>query len=151
MSRRHPFFAALLTVASLAWAPASVTGQVADIQLRDRGGTGIPSSQFATFVEAGDFIFYPYYEYYRDKDAEYKPDELGYSGDTDHFGRYEGHEGLLFLGYGISSRMHVELEAAVITAKQERASDDTSDFPAEVDLSFSTSSLSLAGFAATVR
>jgi len=119
-----------LVVALLASATSS-SAQVADVQARDRGGTGIPSSQFGTFIEAGDFVFYPYYEFYRDKDAEYKPSEMGYTGDVDYFGRYRAHEGLIFLGYGVSSRLHLELEAAVITAKQERASNDTSDFPTE--------------------
>lgn len=116
--------------ARLALAPP-LAGQVADIQARDRGGSGIPSSQFATFIEAGDLVVYPYYEFYRDKDAEYKPSEMGYVGDVDYFGRYRAHEGLIFLGYGVSSRLHLELEAAVITAEQERAADDTSSFPAE--------------------
>lgn len=130
MSRRGLQTGALVVVAQLI-AVSALCAQVADIQMRDRGGSGIPSSQFATFIEAGDFVFYPYYEFYRDKDAEYKPSEMGYVGDVDYFGRYRAHEGLIFLGYGVSSRLHVELEAAVITAKQERASDDTSNFPAE--------------------
>jgi hypothetical protein len=121
---------ALALIALLASFSAPAEGQVADFRARDRGGNGIPSSQFATFIEEGEIIFYPYYEYYRDDDAEYKPSELGYTDNVDYFGRYRAHEGLLFLGYGISGRLHVELEAAVITAKQERADDDTSDFPA---------------------
>ncbi len=90
----------------------------------------MPASQFATFIEPGDFVVYPFYEYYRDKDAEYKPSELGYVGETDYFGRSRAHEGLLFLGYGVSSRFVLEFEVAVITARQEKAGNDTSNFPA---------------------
>jgi hypothetical protein len=85
---------------------------------------------FATFIEAGDFVVYPYYEYYWDNTAEYKPSELGYSANVDYFGRYRAHEYLLFLGYGITDRLHVELEAAGISARQEKGREDTSDFPA---------------------
>ena len=129
--RFHATRAGALVLVTLALSARAMSGQVADVQERDRGGHGIPSSQFGTFIEEGDFLVYPYYEHYRDKDAEYKPSEMGYVGDVDYFGRYRAHEGLIFLGYGVSSRLHLELEAAVITAKQERASDDTSNFPAE--------------------
>lgn len=128
--RRRVLGSGVLMVVLQLGSASAVVGQVAEIQERDRGGGGIPSSQFGTFIEAGDFVFYPYYEFYRDKDAEYKPSEMGYDGDVDYFGRYRAHEGLIFLGYGVSSRLHLELEAAVITAKLERAANDTSDFPA---------------------
>ena len=109
--------------------PVPAAAQFEVYRDRDRGGRGIPASQFATFVEAGDLIVYPYYEYYRDKDAEYQPNELGYTGEEDYFGAYRAHEGLIFVGYGISDRVHVELEIAVITARQEKAPDDPGDFP----------------------
>jgi len=40
-------------------------------------GTGIASSMFGTYIREGEFLFYSYYEYYHDQDAEYKPAELG--------------------------------------------------------------------------
>lgn len=120
----------LLLVSLLTAKPMALSAQVADVQERDRGGSGVPSSQFATFVEAGELAVYAYYEYYRDKDAEYKPSELGYTGDVDYFGRFTGHEGLLFLGYGFTSRLLLEPEAALISSgHQEKAGNDTSDFP----------------------
>lgn len=120
----------LLVAALLASSPVESAGQVDGFRVRDRGGPGVPASQFATYIGAGDLVVYPYYEYYRDKDAEYKPSELGYVGDVDYFGRYEAHETLLFLAYGLSSRVQVEVEAAYITARQEKASNDASNFPA---------------------
>jgi hypothetical protein len=79
--------------------------------------------------EKDDFIVYPFYEYYYDQDAEYKPEELGYDLDQDFRGRYRAHEGLIFLGYGISDNLAAEFEAAVIKAKQYKADDDPSDMP----------------------
>lgn len=133
MARRRPFRAwigPLLAVGLAVVWPVGASAQFEAFRTRDRGGAGIPASQFATFIEAGDFLVYPFYEYYRDRNAEYKPSELGYVGDVDYFGRSRAHEGILFLGYGLSSRFAVELEAAVITARQDKATNDTSNFPA---------------------
>jgi hypothetical protein len=114
----------------VALAPASLDAQVAGYQTRDRGGNGIPASMFATFIEPGDFVVYPFFEYYRDDTAEYQPSELGYVGDEDYFGRYRASEYLIFLAYGISERLHVELEAAGISARQEKSAADPGNFPA---------------------
>jgi hypothetical protein len=99
--------------------------------LRDRG-TGVSMSQFGIYARRGEFIVYPYYEYYRDRDFEYKPAELGYGLDRDFRGSYRAHEGLIFVGYGLSDRVAVEVEAAVITATLLPAPDDTSGIPARL-------------------
>ena len=96
--------------------------------LKDRG-TGVASSMFGTYINKGEFIFYPYYEYYYDQDAEYKPAELGYGLNRDFRGRYRAHEGLIFLGYGITDWLAIELEAAVIAATQYKSKDDPSGMP----------------------
>jgi hypothetical protein len=107
---------------------ATLAGDDLPYFLRDRG-RGVPLSMFGTYMEKGDFIVYPFYEYYYDQDAEYKPEELGYDLDQDFRGRYRAHEGLIFLGYGISDNLAAEFEAAVIKAKQYKADDDPSDMP----------------------
>jgi len=84
---------------------------------------------FGTYINKGEFIFYPYYEYYHDQDAEYAPEEFGYSLDKDFRGRYRAHEGLIFLGYGISDKLAFEFEAAVITAQLLKSKDDPSNMP----------------------
>ena len=99
--------------------------------LRDRGA-GTPLSMFGTYIEKGEFIIYPFYEYYYDQDAEYSPAELGYELDEDFRGRYRAHEGLMFLGYGITDDLALELEAAVISARQYKADDDPSGMPSKV-------------------
>lgn len=99
--------------------------------LRDRG-TGIPTSQFGTYIRKGELLVYPFFEYYRDKDAEYKPSDFGFGLDQDFRGRYRASEGLLFLGYGFTDWLAVELEAAVIDATLETSSDDPSGVPAKI-------------------
>lgn len=100
--------------------------------VRDRG-TGTPLSMFGTYIEKGQIIVYPFYEYYYDQDAEYSPAELGYDLDEDFRGRYRAHEGLVFLGYGITDNFAIELEGAVISAKQYRSDDDPSEMPSKVE------------------
>lgn len=110
----------------LATLPA--TAQQTLDRTRDRG-TGVSSSMFGIYIEPRQFVFYPYLEYYLDNNAEYKPAELGHGLDEDFRGKYRASEGLLFLGYGISDRFIVELEAAVISATQEKSPDDPSTMP----------------------
>jgi hypothetical protein len=97
--------------------------------LEDRG-TGMATSQFGTYVREGELLFYPFFEYYRDKDMEYKPSEFGFGLDQDFRGKYRASEGLVFLAYGISDRVAVELEGSVIDATLEKSPDDRSGMPA---------------------
>lgn len=99
--------------------------------LRDRG-TGLPTSQFGTYVRKGELLVYPFFEYYRDNDAEYKPSELGFGLDQDFRGKYRASEGLLFVGYGLTDWLAVELEGAVIDATLETSPDDPSGVPARI-------------------
>jgi hypothetical protein len=87
---------------------------------------------FGIYIRPGRLLIYPYAEYYRDADYEYSPDDLGRPLDRDFRGDYRALEGLLFLGYGLSERVALELEAAVITADLEPAAEDPSGLPAEV-------------------
>jgi hypothetical protein len=88
---------------------------------------------FGTYVARGELLVYPFFEYYLDRDAEYSPDELGYGLDRDFRGKYRASEGLIFLGYGISERLAVELEAAVISARLETSPDDPSGVPRRIE------------------
>ncbi len=118
-----------LAVAS-ATAPEIEAQQAIDRSL-DRG-SGVPSSMFGIYIEPGELRVYPYFEYYLDNNAEYSPLELGFGLDQDFRGRYRASEGLIFIGYGISSRFALEFEAAVITATQHKASDDPTNMPARL-------------------
>jgi hypothetical protein len=99
--------------------------------LSDRG-TGVPASQFGIYVQKGQFIVYPYFEYYHDSDAEYAPNELGLTQDIDYRGKYRASEFLLFLGYGITERLEIELEGAYIDAELETSPDDESGLPPRI-------------------
>jgi hypothetical protein len=95
---------------------------------RDRG-PGLPTSMFGTYIEPRQLLIYPFFEYYRDGNAEYSPDEFGFGLDQDFRGKYRASEGLIFLGYGISDRLAVEFEAAVIDARLEKSRDDPTSMP----------------------
>jgi len=129
-------FALLLAfglIVGMASVPSAAHAQESDLPpyLRDRG-TGLPTSQFGTYIRKGELLVYPFFEYYRDNDAEYKPSELGYHVDQDFRGKYRASEGLLFLGYGLTDWLAVELEAAVIDATLETSPDDHSGIPARI-------------------
>lgn len=100
--------------------------------LKDRG-TGIQTSMFGTYIKKGEYMVYPFYEYYYDQDLEYKPAELGYGLDQDFGGRFRAHEGLIFLSYGVTERIAIELEAAIITATLYKAKSDTSNMPKKLE------------------
>jgi hypothetical protein len=115
--------APLTAVPAPARQASTLQGTPARPYLEDRG-TGVPTSMFGTYVRHGELILYPFYEYYKDDDFEYKPSELGYPdppGEPDYRGRYRAHEGLFFLAYGISENVAIEMEAAVIDASFEKS------------------------------
>jgi hypothetical protein len=100
--------------------------------LRDRG-TGLPASQFGTYIQKRQLFIYAYWEYYLDHNAEYAPNELGYAPDVDYRGEYNASEYLLWLAYGFSDRFALEVEAAVIDAELDTSPDDTSGIPKEIN------------------
>lgn len=126
-------YAPLLLCAGIALFPGRALPQSdsSPAYLRDRG-TGIPTSMFGTYVRRGELLFYPFFEYYRDHNLEYKPSELGYGLDQDFQGRFRASEGLLFFAYGFSDRVSAEVEAAVISATLYTAPNDPSGAPARI-------------------
>jgi len=101
------------------------------IYLRDRG-TGIATSMFGTYVRRRELIVYPYYEFYYDHNTEYTPADFGYSGDTEYEGKFVGHEGLLYIGYGFADWIMLELEAAYMYATFWKSDDDNSAMPSSL-------------------
>jgi hypothetical protein len=99
--------------------------------LRDRG-TGVATSMFGTYVRRGEWLFYPFFEYYRDSDLEYAPEEFGVPGDQDYRGRYRASEGLFFVSYGITEDLAFEFEIAAISATFDKSSSDTSAVPSRI-------------------
>jgi hypothetical protein len=123
---------AMTAMLALGMPPGDAGAQRPIDRSRDRGA-GIPTSMFGTYIARGELIVYPFFEYYRDRNAEYSPDELGYGLDQDFRGTYRASEGLIFLGYGVSERLAVELEAAVISARLETSPDDPSGVPSVIE------------------
>ena len=100
--------------------------------LADRG-EGIPTSLFGTYVGKGEFIVYPFYEYTKTTAFEYKASELGFVGETDFLGQTVEQEYLVFLGYGFTKRLAVELEMALYaTTTFDKAAGDPSGVPAQM-------------------
>jgi len=119
---------AVLTAAPL-WAD--------ELQSPDRTadrGRGIPTSLFGTYIEKGQLLVYPFYEYTRTTAFEYKPSELAFSGGKDFLGKTTEQEYLIFLAYGISERLAVELETAVYAKTTfDKAGDDPSNVPSRME------------------
>jgi hypothetical protein len=113
--------------------PADAAAQESFDRTRDRG-TGIALSMFGTYIEPGELIVYPFFEYYHDDDAEYAPNELGYGLDQDFRAPSRGREWLIFLGYGLSDRLAVEFEAALhMSERLEKSPDDPTDRPEVIE------------------
>ena len=113
-------------------AVASVPALALPPYLQDRGD-GVPTSMFGTYIRRGEWIAYPFFEYYKDDDFEYKPEEFGYPGEVDFRGKYRASEGLLFLSYGLSDDLAIEMEAAVIKASFEKSPADLSAMPGKIE------------------
>lgn len=122
----------LSVVATLACFTAPLAAQQPQPWLRDRG-PGIATSMFGSYIRRGELLVYPFFEYYRDGNLEYKPSEFGFAGNNDLRGSFRGREGLLFLGWGISDDVAIEMEAAWISARLDRAANDTSAMPAFIE------------------
>ncbi|MEQ1806703.1 MAG: hypothetical protein ABL900_15105 [Burkholderiaceae bacterium] len=100
------WLAALLTMAA---PPARA--QTPDF-LADRGD-GLRTSLLATYIRPREFIFYPFYEYTKTSNYEYKASDLGLVGDTDYLGKKVDHEYLIFLGYAFNDSWMLEFESAL--------------------------------------
>jgi len=97
--------------------------------LADRG-RGMSTSQFGTYVGKGEWLVYAFYEYTKTSGFEYAPDELGFTGDEEYLGTLTEREALLFISYGVTDRLAVELEGALhASASLDKAPDDLSAMP----------------------
>ena len=123
---------AAMAACLLLLASSPARGQEKIDRFRDRG-EGQPTSMFGTYIEAGEFLVYPFFEYYRDGNAEYEPFDFGYIDTTEFRGRYRAREALLFLAYGITDRLAVEFEVATISASLEKSQSDLSALPARLE------------------
>lgn len=132
LSRAVPILTVALAMGA-AIPPAAQAQEAEPPKYLKHRGLGQPTSMFGTYIRRGQLLFYPFFEYYRDNNLEYKPAELGYSLDQDFRGRYRASEGLIFFGYGLTDWLAVEFEAAVITARLDKSPSDPSAMPASIE------------------
>jgi len=121
-------FLILVTLSLLCAVPSNLFAEELPPYLRDRG-PGIRTSIFGTYVQHRELLASPFVEYYIDDDFEYKPSELGYDLEVDFLGKYRATEGLLFFAYGLTDRLAIEFEPAVISATLTKSPDDPSTQP----------------------
>jgi hypothetical protein len=123
----------LLLAAGVAELPQRADAQTNSIPryLRDRG-TGIPASIFGTFIRRGELLVYPFYAYSRDNNREYQPAKLGFGLNQDFRGRFHSSESLIFVGYGITDWLAVELEGGHLNATLDKSPLDPSATPSRI-------------------
>jgi len=127
MNRRNRFPVPSLVLASaLIGAPQAALSQSSGQPdyLRDRGDA-IRTSLLATYIRPKEFIFYPFYEYTRTSNYEYKASDLGLVGDVDYLGKKVDQEYLVYLGYAWNDSWMFEFESALhAKAKFTKADND---------------------------
>jgi len=100
--------------------------------LRDREG-GIPSSMSGTYLQRHQLLVFPFYEHVSDHNQEYNPAKLGFGRDEDFRGKYQSSSAQVFIGYGVTNRLAVELEMSHTRATLEKSSSDTSSTPSKIE------------------
>jgi hypothetical protein len=125
-----PLFLAGLLIGCLltAGAVSGLAQETRPFFLKDRG-PGIPTSMFGTYIQKGEWIVYPFFEYYLDNNMEYSPDEFGFPLDQDFRGRFRANEELVFGAYGLTDRVALEFEAAFIHASLVKSPEDPTAMP----------------------
>ena len=94
--------------------------------------SGIRTSMLETYVEPGQFLIFPFYAYSWDHNYEYQPSMFGIGVDQDFEGTYRTNEVQLFLAYGVTDWLAVELEGARIIADFTRDPSDGSGTPSSL-------------------
>ncbi|MBU1909777.1 MAG: hypothetical protein KJ726_07015, partial [Verrucomicrobia bacterium] len=112
-------------VLALVGMPEARSGEDLPYYLADRG-KGVTTSLFGTYIRKGEWLVYPFYEYVKVTEEEYHGSELGYTGETDYIGELIEHQALLFVAYGFTENLALELEGVFYTeATLKKAPDDT--------------------------
>jgi len=111
---------------------ATLSAQVQDPpNLRDRG-PGVRTSEFQTYIARHQLLLLTSVAHTRDHNLEYNPLDWGYGTQVDLRGTFRSSAGQLFLAYGVTDWLAVELEASELSARFERSPSDTSGTPARI-------------------
>lgn len=100
--------------------------------LRDRG-PGVATSLAGVYIQKGELILHPFVEYARDHNREYQPRDFGVGPDVDFRGRSRHYAGQIFIGYGITDWLAVEVEGAYLRETLDKSSRDTFPTPRRID------------------
>jgi len=94
---------------------------------------GLRTSMPETYVARHQLLVFPFGALSRDHNFEYQPASFGIASDQDYRGHFRTNEAQLFLAYGISDWLAVEVETSDIHARFQKAPDDTSGTPAIIN------------------
>ena len=131
--RARVSWAVLLLVLALQQASAQELPQESGLPayLRDRG-TGVPASIFGTYIRRGQLLVYPFFEYALDNNREYQPFEFGLGPGVDFRAKFHSYAGQIFVGYGVTDWLAIELEGSYLSAHFEKSPQDTFATPAVI-------------------
>ena len=125
---------ALLLIAGVSVLPR--TGRAQDPcepgYLRDRGA-GVASSLTGIYIQKGELLVHPFFEYVRDHNREYQPKDFGVGPDVDFRGRSRRQAGQLFLGYGVTDWLALEFEGAYLRETLRKSPRDTFPTPTKIE------------------
>ncbi len=99
--------------------------------LRDRG-PGIRTSEFQTYIGRHQLLFLTSAAYTKDHNLEYNPVDWGYGTQADLRGTFRSSTAQLFVAYGVTDWLAVELEGSSLSARFEKSSRDTTATPARI-------------------
>jgi hypothetical protein len=105
--------------------PTAVAGQ------GDRGA-GIRTSMVETYVEPGQLLMYPFAAYSWDHNFEYQPTVFGFPSEQDFRGQLRTTEAAVFIAYGVTDWLALEVEGSQLTTTFDKAPADTFGTPARI-------------------
>ena len=125
MRRKLVGLAVLAACAAGLWqASPAFSQETQPFYLKDRG-PGIPTSMFGTYIQKGEWIVYPFFEYYLDNNLEYSPNEFGFSARPGFPRKVPGQRRPRVPRLrDLTDRLAFEVEAAMIRASLEKSPDD---------------------------
>src|SRR5262249_25430192 len=91
-----------------------------------------PTSVLGTYVQRGQLLILPFYEHVTDHNQEYNPGVFGFGPDVDFRGRFESSSEQIFIGYGLTENLAVEIDAAYVRATLRKAPEDTTPMPSKI-------------------
>ena len=89
-------------------------------------GAGVPASMFGTYVSRGQLLVFPFLAYTTDHNREYEPAQLGGGPDGAFLGKYKNSAAQIFVAYGLTDWLALELEGSVLSATLDRSPSDPS-------------------------